>query len=1109
MISRFFVSALLAVLSCAALAQPVVPGGGSGAAGRAAIGYSPTSLNTSDATYALARNTQRGPAYVFTTVNQPDVQFMSTVDIDGATGATVSCNSTTSVTVTLPGNMKLPSDLTTNGAYLMSVTGACNIINPIVTAVSGSNPYTVTIGSASGVGTGTNTTGFQFYPRYANSNLFPANPAYQTVTPHKTIMVQCTLTTSTPNTLACPTGTFNTNADVTQSGSTAQFGTSVYLQDGTGTCQDFTTQITSSTTTTATLATPWTGCSAFASRNVTIWLATQSFLFSNGTGLTNNMVGQTCNLPGLSNGNDLTAAIATYVNPFHVTLASNAGTTAGNGGTPMPAICGTDDSAKFKTMTQAAVAARIRVINFAPPSVGGAAVLGGTSGVVGLFNHDFTYAGSVIGCNDGLGGGNVAYPDSNKREWFAAPCSPGLTPPAIKVTMTQANFPHTMGLSVPPKIAIFGDSGTGVTPNGLDTSGNASGIIADILSAGNVTNRGTPSLYNFSMGGTPLWQLWQSGPVAAGSSGSGIPPTSAINANQFYTTAGQKWIVYAQNVCADVIVIDHSAIDGANMLWSAYYGVLGYFRTTYNAACGFTPDVVWLSYGAGVAFNPTPTSNSAQENARYATDLVRTSILAGDTNGVSVSLVDVGTAVELRHNGTDIETPVLARATYNVGPILGIGSPQFSLPYTWPKNVRGYGMKFANSAAGSLSVSAYWAAIGAQRFAIGNGTYGNPVGAGTQSGATTAYPGNSMVVDLDPAGNLNWRVTGYTFDFTVSMASCSITSGTATLTCTVAPINMGHAWADIVVQGAGAATCPTDIGGSNCLNTTILDTGVSADGKTITLAANASVTVAAAATKLRVYHRFLQPTVTPFLSTQTPPGGGTASQFLVSQNGSRFALLGNSYTTGFINPVQIWAGQVAKFGGYYKPTVTSSLGTLTNCCTWAADGNSFQTNSEDDPPYTSLYARTITDDELWGPQNGLTGGGQVGPYGGSYTGHWSGLGGQILRDVGAANAAAFQTSSLLPLGSAAVIATTSGYTVPANQGFTKLTPAGTLATCPTTLPSVFPQGQRLDIFTSQIITSWAVSAPTGFTIDGTAVAAGTANQTISYRLNGTIWTRVQ
>jgi hypothetical protein len=40
-ISRFFVSALLAVLSCAALAQPVVPGGGSGAAGRAALSMMP------------------------------------------------------------------------------------------------------------------------------------------------------------------------------------------------------------------------------------------------------------------------------------------------------------------------------------------------------------------------------------------------------------------------------------------------------------------------------------------------------------------------------------------------------------------------------------------------------------------------------------------------------------------------------------------------------------------------------------------------------------------------------------------------------------------------------------------------------------------------------------------------------------------------------------------------------------------------------------------------------------------------------------------------------------------------------------------------------------
>jgi hypothetical protein len=82
------------------------------------------------------------------------------------------------------------------------------------------------------------------------------------------------------------------------------------------------------------------------------------------------------------------------------------------------------------------------------------------------------------------------------------------------------------------------------------------------------------------------------------------------------------------------------------------------------------------------------------------------------------------------------------------------------------------------------------------------------------------------------------------------------------------------------------------------------------------------------------------------------------------------------------------------------------------------------------------------------------------------------------------------------------------YTVPPNQAFTALNPAGPLVAGAITLPAVFPQGGRLEIFTTQTVAALTVTAESPQTIVGTPVHTIAANATIAYRFIGMNWCRV-
>jgi hypothetical protein len=84
-------------------------------------------------------------------------------------------------------------------------------------------------------------------------------------------------------------------------------------------------------------------------------------------------------------------------------------------------------------------------------------------------------------------------------------------------------------------------------------------------------------------------------------------------------------------------------------------------------------------------------------------------------------------------------------------------------------------------------------------------------------------------------------------------------------------------------------------------------------------------------------------------------------------------------------------------------------------------------------------------------------------------------------------------------------------TIPSNQAFTAITPAGSLAALTVSLPLQFPQAKTVQFTVSQAITSLTVSAPTGTTISGNAItgASSAAGTPYSYVRQGTVYYRVQ
>lgn len=156
------------------------------------------------------------------------------------------------------------------------------------------------------------------------------------------------------------------------------------------------------------------------------------------------------------------------------------------------------------------------------------------------------------------------------------------------------------------------------------------------------------------------------------------------------------------------------------------------------------------------------------------------------------------------------------------------------------------------------------------------------------------------------------------------------------------------------------------------------------------------------------------------------------------------------------------------------------------------------------PDDGTFYRPSLSDTFAWGIDD------TIGRWGGGAFNHPSTLGDQIV--VPAVLGRQNLNATPAPV-SSAVNTPVNGftYTTPDQQTFTAFTPAGTLATGAVVLPRNVPQSSRIQYMTTEELTALTVTAPSGYTISGTACAPCTvaANGSIAYTLSGTVFYRVQ
>jgi hypothetical protein len=216
-----------------------------------------------------------------------------------------------------------------------------------------------------------------------------------------------------------------------------------------------------------------------------------------------------------------------------------------------------------------------------------------------------------------------------------------------------------------------------------------------------------------------------------------------------------------------------------------------------------------------------------------------------------------------------------------------------------------------------------------------------------------------------------------------------------------------------------------------------------------------------------------------------------------------FGLKGNTvqiFDGNCFNCQPIWTARVAKFGGYHRPTITVS-GTFSRY-RLTTNANGLSRGAASDPADGTFYQVNLSDTNAWGLAD------EEGQWGGGGFNHPSTLGDQTIMPVvmGALNL----TATPAPVSSAVNTPLTGfSYAVPDQQVFTAFTPAGTLAAGTVTLPRNVPQGSLIQVMSTQEITSLTVAAPSGYTLSGATASTLAANGTVAWRLNGTVFYRVQ
>jgi hypothetical protein len=723
-------------------------------------------------------------------------------------------------------------------------------------------------------------------------------------------------------TITMPTNTFNGNnspgtvyvRDLSQANASGLQQTYIAIDDPNGVCPEYRGLILQATSTTfanLSSAPPCPGGSWGST--LSIWWGTLLFPANVATGPTKAGVPWQCEIPGVgASGTASILPIGSYIDPFHVMVSGTTQTTVNQ--LTGALTCGTPDDTALDNAAQAAINAGYSSMYLVP----------GSNYI--KTNGSQSYLNTLSLCADGMEAGRIFWPQAYPELRNGAPCTPTQGLPSARRTIDpNVHLRHAQSVTGTVRVGFFGDSLFYNGSNNMGAAGSGDENISTWLSY----TLGKPvTSYPYNIGGMSVANLAPTtGVVLGGSQGVGIPP--AINTGTvatWYTSNAQKWIDYGKNACWDVVFLEFQN-DGYNFMLSTFWDVNGYIVTQWQSSCGFVPDIIWAT---GPGQSSTATAIAVQEATLYNQDAIRTLVLAGDTMppgvsmpaGRAVGLLDFNNSYFRMTKGYDFYNPPMTRAVAVVQPGSPANTgPQIKLPYTWPRPVRdfqfvtGFGVTSPANATASQLFGNYGNTID---FPLGNGSSGTPYSVNGQSTPLqVGYPNNMMQLYYD-SGTGNYGVTGFDF-LIVEAATCSITSGSSSLVCTNPVANVGHYYSSISITGPGASTCPAlVIAGSNCLNTTIAAGGVSADGKTLTLASPATVTISAASANIAIYHLFL----TSVASNIPVSINATCSPCNVN-NGLGFSLKGPFLTINnqFFNAQPIFQGPVVRFGSRFQPII--------------------------------------------------------------------------------------------------------------------------------------------------------------------------------------------
>lgn len=776
-------------------------------------------------------------------------------------------------------------------------------------------------------------------------------------------------------------------------------------------------------------------------------------------------------LDGGASSSPLVTTISSVTDPSHIVMAATNGGTKTNANTRL--TWGPDGTSAWVAMTAAARAGGYQFLYFPRDT----AYFLATGTLITITQN----GAAMIWCGEG----NVYLPSSLK---LARPVSRGcvagaeapLADPTIVPSVhlrTSSNSGSTL------KVVLVGDSQLGASYNGFGRY-SMPNYFCEAFRAQNPSK--TVDCVNRAIGGTVWGELDPTGPSYG--NGAGKPGGDTADYPGWYTPTSNQWISFILAECPDVMVMKLGYNDGFAYLWSSMMSVLNYTQgATWRSSCGKTPDILIATEG------PPGMASGAQTASTERRDYVMT-YLRGWTrsceyrlaNGGCPGLIDIGRARQLVNLGWSSEHLAAARADYVV-PFSSANDGQSitAATYTWPVNIYDYMVTMSSFRATAANVADWWASVLYVDFALGNGASGDPVDGGLQTGASTAYTGGHVRLAYD-SGTGNYTVRVRTFDVDTA---ATVTAATATVTCSAACTNMGFVGAKIEVPGAGSA------GG---LYTGTI-TAINSAGTTITVSPNVSTAIGSpTAVTLKFYHEPLATTDTGVAASCTVASTICDSLFNFSLKGTRYTI---TDLTCF-NCGPIYSGDVAKFGGFFRPTIT--VGGTFSRYYLTTDSEEVTNAAHGTPDDGTFYRPSLSDTFAWGVND------TIGQWGGGAFNHPSTLGDQIV--VPAVLGRQNLNATPAPV-SSAVNTPVNGfsYTTPDQQTFTAFTPAGTLATGAVVLPRNVPQSSRIQYMTTQELTALTVTAPSGYTISGTACAPCTvaANGSIAYTLSGTVFYRVQ